>query len=187
LKRIEPMLAKEHFAGYIDINCIVNGNGIYPLEFTARFGYPTISIMQEGILMPISEVFYNLASGIKFTFKTKPGFQIGVRIVVPPFPFTDNETFRVLSKDSVIHFIKPTEGIHIEDIKMVNGEWLITGNSGVIMIVCGSGLTMKQTMQQVYGRIKNIIIPHMYYRDDIGKRWFEDGDRLHAWGYLREV
>jgi phosphoribosylamine---glycine ligase len=27
----------------------------------------------------------------------------------------------------------------------------------------------------------------MYYRDDIGERWYEDSDRLHAWGYLREV
>jgi len=26
----------------------------------------------------------------------------------------------------------------------------------------------------------------MYYRDDIGERWSEDSDRLHAWGYLRE-
>jgi hypothetical protein len=22
--------------------------------------------------------------------------------------------------------------------------------------------------------------------DDIGERWFEDHDRLHTWGYLRE-
>jgi phosphoribosylamine--glycine ligase len=27
----------------------------------------------------------------------------------------------------------------------------------------------------------------MYYRDDIGERWFEDHDKLHTWGYLREV
>jgi hypothetical protein len=27
----------------------------------------------------------------------------------------------------------------------------------------------------------------MYYREDIGDRWFEeDSDRLHAWGYLRD-
>ena len=24
-------------------------------------------------------------------------------------------------------------------------------------------------------------------RDDIGERWYEDSDRLHAWGYLREA
>ena len=31
------------------------------------------------------------------------------------------------------------------------------------------------------------MIPDMYYRDDIGERWAEDSDRLHAWGYLREA
>ena len=44
LKKFETKLAEEKYAGYIDINCIVNNNGIYPLEWTARFGYPTISI-----------------------------------------------------------------------------------------------------------------------------------------------
>jgi len=27
----------------------------------------------------------------------------------------------------------------------------------------------------------------MYYRTDIGDRWFDDGDKLNTWGYLREV
>jgi len=34
-------------------------------------------------------------------------------------------------------------------------------------------------------RIKNIAIPNMYYRTDIGDRWIEDSDKLHNWGYLR--
>ena len=45
---------------------------------------------------------------------------------------------------------------------------------------------MKQAREQCYNRIKNIIIPHMYYRDDIGERWNEDSDKLHSWGYLRD-
>ncbi len=52
LKKMEAKLASESYVGYIDLNCIVNGNGIYPLEFTARFGYPTISIQQEGMTTP---------------------------------------------------------------------------------------------------------------------------------------
>ena len=188
LGKMEEKLRATGFVGYIDINCVVNGSGIYPLEFTARFGYPTISIQQEGMLTPIGEFFYVLAKGEITKFKAKSGFQIGVRIVVPPFPFTDNKTFEVNSKDAVIIFKKPNrEGVHIEDVKQLNGEWVVTGTSGVVLIVVGTGQTMRQAQQQVYSRIQNILIPNMYYRTDIGNRWFEDSDKLHNWGYLREL
>ncbi|MFT7294851.1 MAG: phosphoribosylamine--glycine ligase, partial [Pseudohongiellaceae bacterium] len=137
LKKLEPRLAEENYVGYIDLNCIVAGNHIYPLEFTARFGYPTIFIQQEGILTPISEFLYGLATGTRKSFKTRTGFQVGVRVVVPPFPFNDPETFAVKSKDTIIHFRKGKEGVHFEDVKLVNQEWVITGNSGVILVVVG--------------------------------------------------
>lgn len=187
LKRMEPRLREERYVGYIDVNCIVNSNGIYPLEFTSRFGYPTISIQQEGMLTPIGELFMRLADGSLKQFKTRSGFQIGVRVVVPPFPFKDMETFLSNSKDAVIIFKKPNrEGVHIEDVKLANDEWLVTGTSGVVLIVVGMGPTMRQAQREAYNRIDNIMIPNMYYRKDIGDRWFEDSDRLHNWGYLRE-
>src|SRR5258708_3052545 len=117
----------------MDLNCIVNNNGIYPLEFTARFGYPTISIQQEAILTPIGEFFYEMAAGTNLKFKTRSGFQIGVRIVVPPFPFDDEKTFESYSKNAVIVFKKPVkEEVHIEDVKQSNGQWLVAGTSGVV-------------------------------------------------------
>ncbi|MBI2969046.1 MAG: phosphoribosylamine--glycine ligase [Bacteroidetes bacterium] len=188
LKKMESKLAEEGYAGYIDLNCMVNAQGIYPLEFTSRFGYPTISIQQEGMITPVGEFLYDLAHGSKAKLKTKNGFQVGVRIVVPPFPFNDPKTFEIYSKNAAIIFKKPNfEGIHIEDVKIVHKEWVITGDSGVVLIVCGTGPTMKQAQAQAYNRINNILIPNMYYRKDIGDRWFEDCDRLHTWGYLREV
>jgi len=57
LKKMEARLRDERYVGYIDVNCMVNSNGIYPLEFTSRFGYPTISIQQEGMLTTIGEFF----------------------------------------------------------------------------------------------------------------------------------
>jgi len=187
LKKLETKLASENYVGYIDLNCIVNSQGIYPLEFTSRFGYPTISIQQEGLITPMGELFYAMANGQKIELKTKKGFQIGVRIVVPPFPFDDPKTFEVNSKDRVIIFKKPNyEGIHIEDVRLYNDTWLIAGSTGVVLIVCGNGPTMKQAQAQAYSRIKNIMIPNMYYRTDIGDRWFEDCDKLHTWGYLRD-
>jgi len=187
LRKLEPKLAEEGYVGYIDLNCIVTANSIHPLEFTARFGYPTIFIQSEGINMPMGEFLHGLAAGTLKTFKYKSGFQVGVRIVVPPFPFTDPETFAVKSKDTIIHFRKGQEGVHFEDVKLVNDEWVITGTSGVILVVVGTGSTMKQAQRQAYSRVRNLIIPHMYYRVDIGDRWYEDSDRLHSWGYLREL
>src|SRR5467141_924470 len=186
LLKMESKLAEEGYVGYIDLNCIVNNNGIYPLEFTSRFGYPTISIQQEGMLTPIGEFFYRLAEGSITSFKARSGCQVGVRIMVPPFPYTDPETFAKNSKDAVIIFKKPTrDGVHIEDVKQINNEWVVTGTSGVVLIVVGTGTTMKAAQKQAYNRIDNIMIPNMYYRKDIGDRWFEDFDRLHTWGYLR--
>ncbi len=187
LQKLENKLAEERYVGYIDVNCIVNGQGIYPLEFTARFGYPTISIQSDGLAMPVAEFLHGMASGALSMFKYKRGFQIGVRVVVPPFPYNDPKTFEANSKDRVVIFRKPMhDGIHIEDIKLVNGEWLITGSSGVVLIVTGMGISVKQAQAQAYQRIRNILIPNMYYRMDIGDRWFEDHDKLHSWGYLRD-
>lgn len=187
LAKMEGRLAKEGFVGYMDVNCIVNGQGIYPLEFTARFGYPTIQIQTDGLMQPVAEFFYNMATGADKDIKVRKGFQVGVRLVVPPYPFRDKQTFDSYSKNATIVFKKPTtEGIHIEDVKRVNDEWLVTGSSGVALIVAGQGTTMREARAQAYRRISNILIPNMYYRTDIGERWFEDSDRLHSWGYLRE-
>jgi phosphoribosylamine--glycine ligase len=188
LGKMETVLAKERYAGYVDLNCIANANGIYPLEFTARFGYPTIFIQQEGMTTPVGQFLADLAHGDDPKLKVKSGYQVGVRVIVPPYPFDDPGTFESLSKDAVIYFKRPaTEGIHIEDAKLVNGQWLVAGTSGVVLTVVGAGPTMKVAQQQAYSRVKNILIPNMYYRDDIGDRWSEDSDRLFSWGYLRRT
>ena len=144
LKKMEAKLASESYVGYIDLNCIVNGNGIYPLEFTARFGYPTISIQQEGMTTPIGQFLADLAAGASPKLKVKSGFQIGVRVVVSPFPFDDDATFLSVSKHAAILFKKEIpEEVHIEDVMQVNGQWYVTGTSGVVLVVCGLGHTMR--------------------------------------------
>jgi phosphoribosylamine--glycine ligase len=185
LENMKPAIAKSGYVGYIDINCIVNAKGIYPLEFTSRFGYPTISIQMEGVTSNWGDFLYSLAKGGAMELKTKKGFQIGVVIAVPPFPFHDPAAFKRYSEEAVILFKKPDfEGVHIADVKLVEGDWVLAGNSGYALIVTGSGVTMKEAIEQAYKRIANIHLPNMFYRTDIGARWSEDGDKLQTWGYL---
>ena len=187
LEKMKPALIESGYVGYIDINTIVNGRGIYPLEFTARFGYPTIQIQSEGILTPMGEFLYRLAKGEDFELKTKKGFQVGVRIMVPTLlvKSTEKETIE-LYRDLPILFKKPgnLEGVHIEDVKLEDGVWRIAGQSGVLMVVTGSGTTVGEARHQVYNRIKNVMVQDMFYRTDIGVKWNTDSDKLQTWGYL---
>ena len=138
--------------------------------------------------MPMGEMLLNLVQGADFEIKTKKGFQVGVHLVVPPFPYEDKRLFEANSRDTAIVFKKKSnrEGVHIGDVKLVNDEWIMAGYTGTALVVVGTGQTMSQAKQQAYSRVSNILIPNMYYRTDIGDRWTEDSDKLHNWGYLRE-
>lgn len=182
--KMEEGLRKTGYVGCIDINCMVNGRGIYPLEYTSRFGYPTISIMMEGILNEWGEFLYALANHQQYELKTKKGFQAGVVCVVPPFPYDDRRSMEIY-KDLSILFKKPTiDGIHLGDVKIVDGTWRVAGNSSYVLVVTGSGTTMEEARKQTYGRIDNIMLINMFYRTDIGATWSEDSDKLQTWGYL---
>jgi phosphoribosylamine--glycine ligase len=187
LGRLEGWLAEEGYVGSIDVNCIVNDTGIYPLEFTPRFGYPTIVLQEESFETPTGEFFHFLARGEDPGLEVHGGYQIAVRVCVPPFPFDDEATFAENSRNAAVVFEEGRDraGVHIEDTKNVDGQWRVAGESGIVLVVTGTGETMADARQQAYDRVDRLIVPNMYYRDDIGERWIDgDGDRLQAWGYL---
>jgi len=185
LAKMESVLAENKYVGYFDINCIANGRGIYPLEITARFGYPTISVQMEGITEPMGEFLIKLASGEDFELKTKKGFQIGVVVAVPPFPFASKDIFYIYKDSSILFKNRDNiEGVHWGDIKMIEGDLKLAGESGYALVVTGSGITVSEARKQAYNRIKNIRLQNMFYRVDIGTRWYEDSDKLQSWGYV---
>jgi phosphoribosylamine--glycine ligase len=186
LGRLEGWLAEEGYVGSIDVNCIVNDKGIYPLEFTPRFGYPTIALQEEAFETPTGAFLSDLARGRASTLQVHRGYQVAVRVVLPPFPFDDPTTYDENSRNAAVVFgADDRTGIHIEDTKRVNGQWRVAGDAGMPLIVTGKGETMESARTQAYGRLDEIVIPNLYYRDDIGERWIDgDGDRLLAWGYL---
>lgn len=185
LKKFEKRLGEIGYIGYFDINCIVNSRGIYPLEMTPRFGYPTINIQMEGVLNHWGDLLSTLANRQPFNLKTAKGFQVGVVVAVPPYPYDDPKTFDKFSEDAVVMFKKPQmNGLHHCDIKLMDGDWRLTGSTGYVMVVTGSGPTMPDAQREAYNRVKNIILPNMFYRTDIGDRWAKDGDLLQGWGFL---
>lgn len=184
LEKMKEEIKKSGYVGYVDINCIANARGIYPLEFTCRFGYPIISIQMEGMISEWGEFLYSIAKGEQYDLKTKKGFQLGVVCAVPPFPYDDKSEMNIY-KDLSIIFKKPSiDGIRLGDVKLIDGAWRIAGESGYALVVTGSGITVEDARKQAYSRIENILLQNMFYRTDIGLGWYEDSDKLQTWGYL---
>jgi phosphoribosylamine--glycine ligase len=183
---MESRLAEVGYRGYFDVNFIATADRLRPLEITPRFGYPTINVQIEGVPSSWGQLLAGLASGNAAPLLPKRGFQVGVVVAVPPFPFVDPESFSRYSKDAVVVFKDGSRaGVHPCDVKLVDDDWLLTGTAGYAVVVTAAGETVEEACEVAYARIHNLIIPNMFYRTDIGYRWRRDADLLFSWGYLR--
>ena len=135
-------------------------------------------------MAPVGEWLLKLARGEDFELRTKKGFQVGVVVAVPPFPYYDRREADIY-RDLSIVFRKPNlEGVHLGKVKIVEDEWHPAGESGYALVITGSGTTVAEARKMAYNRIDNIILQNKFYRTDIGLRWSTDSDKLQAWGYL---
>jgi len=130
------------------------------------------------------EIFLQAREEEKPELKIKKGFQIGVVIVIPPFPYEDKREAAIYQDLSILFRKQNLGGVHLGDVKIVNDTWVVAGDSGYILVITGSGITVEDARKQVYSRVNNIILQNMYYRTDIGAKWLGDSDRLQMWGYL---
>ena len=158
------------------------------MEFTSRFGYPTIQIQLSGILDETGTWLFKLARGDKFRLSTKKGFQVGVVVATPPLlsEGDDKEIVKIF-RDISISFKNGRESkhIHIGDIKKdADGIWRIAGASGWCLVITGTGQTVSRARENVYREIKNIRIPSMFYRNDIGSKWIKESKKLKNWSYI---
>lgn len=186
LKKVESDLRRDGYVGCVDVNCIVNDRGIWPLEFTCRFGYPTINIQFEAIKdrMRVTDLFAGLVDKSLRRLDASEGFQVGVVVNVPTFPYA--EGFERYGKGlPIIIMDGSVKGhFHIGDLKQENGSWVAGGSVGYGVIITGSGKTVAEAKSEVYKNIGKIIVPNAIYRIDVSDRWENDRRKLMEYGYL---
>ena len=187
LAKMKPQLREGKYVGYININTIVNESGIWPLEFTCRFGYPGAAICSTLHLEGWATLFERMITRESLEFSTRPGFATGVMLTVPPFPNADE--FTEQAKGLPVLFRKPLgdsdwDHLHLSEVEMVGKDLVTTGGTGSLMAVTGVGGTVEQSREAAYARCQNIVIPGLRYRNDIGQRFLEkDRALMREWGY----
>ncbi len=173
LAPLASQLTHGGYCGYINVNLIVNDEGVWPLEFTSRFGYPGYAICEALHEEPWEVIFQRMLARHSLVMPTQTGFAAGVVLTVPPFPYTQG--YEELSKGEPV-FVLPgltTEekaAIRFAEVEMVDGSMITSGASGYIGVATGKGETVKEATDDAYRLAAHVVIPNMRYRLDIGER-----------------
>lgn len=190
LAPLKEYLQKINFKGDIDVNCIINEEGAFPLEVTARFGWPAAHLQTELHVSPWGEFLKAIADGKQYDVEYKKGYGIVTLVAVPPFPY--NGEFEKYSPHGMrIYFSEDMlasdmEHVHFEDVnKSGDGQYYINGNSGFVLHVTSVGETVFEAHEKNMEIIKKIVIPKMFYRNDIGAKFErEEKALLEKWGWI---
>lgn len=196
LAPLEPYLRQINFRGDFDINCIVNEQGAFPLEATSRFGYPAVQLQSVVHRSPWTPFLRAVARGESFQLEWREGFAAVVLIALPPFPFYQHiPRERPLPLGMRVYFHSEPDKddlrhIHWDEVTMQRDEqgrekFYTCSDTGYVMHVSGMGTTLEEALRDMYRRAGTIVMPKMFYRNDIGVRFLKrDRGLLEKWGYL---
>lgn len=185
LLKMQPYLEKTNYRGFIDLNCMVNENGAYALEFTTRFGYPQLDIQLALHKTPWGELLYKLGEGKLEKFDVHYDFSVGVVLggAGIPFEISFNKYGRGLPVFGVSDDLKSQ--VMLSEVYMRAGKYYCAG-SGYPATVVGRGSSMEKAKNRAYAVVKKIIIPNCVYRIDIGDHWKTEAPKLKKWGYIEK-
>jgi phosphoribosylamine--glycine ligase len=187
LGRLAGRLAESGYCGYINLNTIVNERGIWPLEFTSRFGYPGFPILGSLHEEKWDAILRTLVMKDRASFATLDGVSVGVVLTVPPFPYPDG--YARLGKGTPICFMEPLssverDSLHFGEVALVDGRLVTAGMIGYVMVVTGTGPDIESAQRAAYDVAAKVVIPNMRYRNDIGSRFTSDRDFLRRRGWM---
>lgn len=178
LTKLTDLLRKQHYVGPFDINCVVNEEAIYGLEFTPRFGYDAFPSLLYGLFEGGFGRFIGSCFGGDGPrdFALRSGFAAGVRLSLPPWP---SEEFHAKAGVAI-------RGISVADLKMFwpydvrleENRLVSTGGAGIVGVMNGVGDTIGEAFAHAYFVVSKMKVPDLQYRDDLGRVLFQDYRKL---------
>jgi phosphoribosylamine--glycine ligase len=176
LARVSPLLKANNYCGYINLNTIVNDDGVWPLEFTCRFGYPGYAILEPLQKIAWPALLQDIIQRSSSALPVEAGFAVGVVITTRPFPyvrsFVPEPIGLPITFDGELSNADRSN-LHFGEVGLVNGELVTAGYHGWTMVVTGKGPSIREAQIQAYGLAERVVIPNARYRNDIGTRLIE--------------
>ena len=173
LARVAPLLREHGHVGYVNLNTIVNDRGIWPLEFTCRFGYPGFAVLDPLQDIGWGDLLHAISTRTAHAFPVRPGFCVGVVVTTPPFPYSRKD----ISEPIGLPILFPQsfgdadwQQVHFGEMGLQDGQLVTSGLYGWTLVVTGTGPTIASAQSEAYARAGRITVPNGRYRLDIGDR-----------------
>lgn len=192
LAPLEDVLVGMGHLGDIDVNAIVDEHGqAWPLEFTCRLGWPAFNIQIATHKGDPCEWMLDACEG-KDSLKVIEKVACGVVLAQPDYPYskltkaeTDGIPIYGVSPSN-LEYLYPQAVKRVPMPDMVDGKvgektiWATTGD--YLMVVTGTGRTVRQATTRAYDTVKELHVPDLIYRDDIGEKLEDEIPKLQAHG-----
>jgi len=166
IKLVEPLLAEYGHVGPVDLNTIVNREGVWALEFTPRMGYDAFPTILELVKGDVGEVLAKMARGEEpDELELDSGFAAGLRITVPPHP---SEEFKPHAGVPIRGFDRSDrDHLYFFDVMLDSGGKLMTsGAYGIVACATGKGRTISEAFEKPNELANKARIPEKQYRTD---------------------
>jgi phosphoribosylamine--glycine ligase len=188
LRLMEGRLREHGYCGYVNLNTIVNQDGIWPLEFTCRFGYPGFAILDPLQQTSWAELFRGMIAHSLPSFATRPGFSVGIVLTTPPFPYPRPQVSEPVGLPVLFDGELDAEErrhLHYGEVGLEDGNLVTSGIYGWTMVVTGVGDTIAAAQARANRLADRVLVPNVRYRRDIGDRLIAgDYARVEQWGLL---
>jgi phosphoribosylamine--glycine ligase len=184
LKPLEPLLREAGHVGYVNLNTIINESGVWPLEFTCRFGYPGFAVLEPLQQLGWGELLRRLIRREGSTFPAAPGFSLCVVVTTPPFPWSRHEIDSPVGLPVLVGEIDPAH-LHWGEVGVAGDRLVTSGVYGWTAVISGTGPTIGEAKAAAYARVPAVVLPNARYRLDIGDKLIGgELDQLAAWRWL---
>ena len=173
LERMGPLLRQNRYCGYINLNTIVNEHGVWPLEFTCRFGYPGFAILEPLQTTPWSVLLKAMTTRTDIDFKTSLGFCVGVVMTTRPFPYVRTHVPEPIGLPILFDGPLSAEdrtNLHFGEMALEGDQLMTAGYHGWTMVVTGRGAEILEAQAKAYALAGRVFVPNLRYRNDIGAK-----------------
>src|SRR5437588_7859285 len=163
LGRMEGLLRDGGYCRYINLNTIVNEAGIWPLEFTCRFGYPGYAILDPLQETPWSEIFRAMTTRSQPSFASAPGFAVGVVLTTPPFPYPRSQIPEPIGLPVLFDGELTAEdrrNLHYGEVGLEGDDLVTSGIYGWTMVVTGIGPSIAVAQERANRLADRVLVPN---------------------------